>query len=51
MALAFDYVKAPNNLMLEADYRYTARDGTCKYDASKGVGTVSSYINVAPNSE
>ena len=51
MALAFDYVKAPNSLMLESDYKYTARDGKCSYDASKGVGTVSSYINVAPNSE
>lgn len=29
--------------MLESDYRYTGRDGACKYDASKGITNVSSY--------
>ena len=50
MALAFEYIEK-NPLMLEKDYRYRGRDETCKYDASKGVGTVSSYVNVKPNSE
>jgi len=46
---AFKYIEtAP--LELEADYAYTARDGSCKYDASKGVGKVSSYTDVTPNS-
>ena len=29
--------------MLESDYPYTARDNSCKYDASKGVCNVPSY--------
>lgn len=29
--------------MKESDYKYTARDGTCQYDATKGVTKVSSY--------
>ena len=32
--------------MLDSDYPYTAKDGTCKYDASKGITTVSSYKQV-----
>merc|ERR1719313_2737772 len=50
MALAFEYIEK-NPLILEADYPYKGRDQTCKYDASKGVGTVSSYVNVTPDSE
>jgi hypothetical protein len=34
---------ATNKTMKESDYPYTAKDGTCKYDASKGITTVSSY--------
>ena len=46
---AFKYIEtAP--LELEADYAYTARDGSCKYDSSKGVGKVSNYNDVTPNS-
>merc|ERR1711939_458681 len=36
-------------LMLEHDYPYTARDGTCKYDKSKGHCTVSGYHDVSRN--
>jgi len=43
---AFDYVKAGNLLELESDYPYTAADGSCKYTATKGVATVSSYVDV-----
>ena len=39
---AYDWLK-DNKTMLEADYPYTAKDGTCTYDASKGVTGVSSY--------
>jgi len=46
MDYAFMYIEnAP--LMLEADYAYTARAGTCKYVASKGVGKVKSYKDVS----
>merc|ERR1712167_495972 len=35
--------------MLEHDYPYTARDGTCSYDKSKGHCTVSGYHDVSKN--
>jgi len=31
--------------MYEADYPYTARDGTCKHDSSKVIGHISNYGN------
>ena len=39
---SYDWLKT-HKTMKEADYSYTARDGTCKYDATKGVTGVSSY--------
>ena len=39
---AYDYLKT-HSLMKESDYPYTALDGTCAYDESKGVTEVSSY--------
>jgi len=46
---AFKYIKtAP--LETESDYAYTARDGSCSYVSSKGVGKVTSYNDVTPNS-
>ena len=39
-----------NPLMLEAAYPYTAKDGTCKYDQSKGFARVKTYHDVTPNS-
>merc|ERR1711967_54311 len=36
MDYAFKYIET-NPLMLEADYAYTGRDGSCKYVSSKGV--------------
>ena len=50
MALAFEYVEK-NPRESEADYGYEGKDGDCIYDRSKGVGTVSNYINVKPNLE
>merc|ERR1711990_308327 len=49
MDQAFEYIKT-HPLESESDYGYTARTGTCKYDKSKGVGTVASYTDVTPNS-
>ena len=46
MDMAFRYIEAGNPLELESDYPYTARDGTCHYDKSKGVGTVASHKDV-----
>ena len=39
---SYDWLKT-NYTMKESDYKYTARDGTCQYNASKGVTMVSSY--------
>ena len=44
------YVK-DHPLMLDADYEYTAKDGDCKYDPSKGVGTVSDYKEIGAKSQ
>jgi len=49
MDTAFQYIES-NPLMLEADYPYTARDGKCQYNKSKGVGKVKTYKDVSPDS-
>jgi C1A family cysteine protease len=46
MDYAFKYIET-NPLQLETDYQYTARDGSCKYVKSKGVGKVKSYKDVS----
>lgn len=35
----------------ETDYPYTAVDGTCSFDASKGIGEIKQLINVARTNE
>ncbi len=45
---AFKYLNA-NGLESTANYPYTARDGTCKYDKTKAVVKVSSYTDVPAN--
>ena len=50
MVPAFQYMEE-NPLMLEDDYPYDGYDLNCRYDASKAVGTVSSYIEVTPDSQ
>ena len=49
MDYAFEYIKS-HPLETESDYPYTARDGTCKYDSSKGVGKVAGYQDVTSGS-
>ena len=39
---AYDWLK-DHKTMSEADYAYTARDGSCAYDESKGITNVSDY--------
>jgi len=39
-----------NGLEEEADYPYTAQDGTCNYDASKTIKTNNNYTFITPNS-
>jgi C1A family cysteine protease len=46
---AFKYIeKFP--LELESEYGYTARQGKCKYDSSKGQGEVKGFTDVTKNS-
>jgi cathepsin L len=45
---AFKYIEK-YGLQVEASYPYTARDGTCKYDASKATGAVKDFTDVAVN--
>ena len=45
MDYAFQYIEK-NPLDLEADYRYTARNGTCKSSQHTGVATVAGYADV-----
>jgi len=47
MAVALMYA-AKHQVELEADYPYTAKDGTCSYDQSKTVTNVSAHENVTP---
>jgi cathepsin L len=49
MDYAFKYIES-HKLETEADYGYTARDGSCSYVASKGVGAVASYKDVSRGS-
>jgi len=42
MDYAFKYIES-NPLETEGNYPYTARDGSCRYVSSKGVGKVRSY--------
>jgi cathepsin L len=54
MTGAMEYASKEGGLCSEEDYKYTARDGTCKadscgtkYDANKGVDTVTKYSSSA----
>ncbi|OHT17321.1 Cysteine proteinase 3 [Tritrichomonas foetus] len=50
---AIDYVVSRQGGLFnsEEDYPYTALDGTCVFDSSKGIGKVSSYTSVFFHSE
>jgi C1A family cysteine protease len=49
--LAFKYIENGHPLELETEYPYQGFDAKCKYDKSKGVGTVSSYEEVTTESQ
>jgi cathepsin L len=44
---AFKYIIANKGIDTETSYKYTARDGTCKYSASNIGATLSSFKDVA----
>jgi cathepsin L len=51
--VALDYVKSKQGGMfnLEEDYPYTAKDGNCKFDSSKGYAQIQSYVSVESRNE
>jgi len=53
MTAAYDYVIEHQNgkFNSETDYPYKAVTGTCKFDASKAVGHISSYVEIQEGSE
>jgi len=48
---AFEYIKSAGGMMLGKDYPYTARDGRCRFDASKAVAKVTGEVNITQGSE
>jgi len=48
---AFEYIHYNKGLMDEWDYKYTAKDGTCKYDSSLAVGFVEKIVNITAGNE
>jgi cathepsin L len=51
MDQAFQSVIRMGGIMSEADYKYSAQDGTCKFDASKVVCKLSGYQDIEKNEE
>lgn len=52
MDTAFEYIET-HPLMTESEYPYTGKHNIltkCKYDASKGIGTVTNYKDVMADS-
>jgi len=51
MNSAFKYLSETAGLERTADYKYTAKDGKCKYDAKKAVVKVKSFEDINSNEE
>ncbi|BBN02595.1 cathepsin F [Marchantia polymorpha subsp. ruderalis] len=46
MTNAYEYIKQAGGLEKEADYKYTAQDGKCKFDSNKLVVKVANFTEV-----
>jgi len=51
MDTAFKYIISNKGIDTEASYKYTARDGTCKYSATNVGATLTSFKDVTKGSE
>merc|ERR1712183_965911 len=51
MDQAFNYTVINKGIDTEASYKYTAMDGTCKFNASNVGATISSYTDIPSGSE
>jgi len=51
MDSAFAYIKKVGGLEKESAYPYTAKDGSCKFDKSKVVASLTGYVDVASGDE
>lgn len=48
---AFEWLKANGGIMLESDYKYTGRGGACKFDKTKAVVQVESWVDIKAGDE
>lgn len=48
---AFEYLLESGGVVPEKDYAYTGRDGSCKFDKSKVVASVSNFSVVSLDEE
>lgn len=51
MDYAFEYIMTTSGLESEEDYPYTALDGTCQYDSTKGIGQATGFIDIPAGNE
>jgi len=48
---AFEYIKHAGGIELGVDYKYTGRDGTCKFDLTKVAARVTGEVNITEGAE
>jgi cathepsin F len=51
MENAFNYLKEAGGIMKQSDYKYTARDGTCKFSKTKVALQITGYKSAASQDE